>query len=412
VYEAILVCAAQIAILWCAATGFGRAFKAAGVPELLAFIAAGVLLGPTGLSVIDLSAQGATGATGELLSGVQWTTLVLLMLCAGMNLPSEGGIRFANRTTLTLAAAALVAIVPALVFQSLCPALIHDSGIPGSAGHQSAYRLVIALAVAVTSVPFLSKIFMDTGTIQTSFAREILFAAAIIDVFIWSLLPLADGLRSSSESSLGHLVSPLVTIAFAAVFGQLGPRLCAQLVRATPITRRDRLGVALVLSICAAIVGVGCIAGVKPMVSATIAGISVAAVRTRIAGPAQALQRSVARFSTPIYFALVGCSVDISDLRNAPLIAVFVIWSSAIKIGCVAAGMFLLTRRIRDASGYAVMVNTRGGPGIVLAAVTLEAGLIGSETFVALIMASILTSWLAEAWLRARLDQARSCPPA
>ena len=48
-------------------------------------------------------------------------------------------------------------------------------------------------------------------------------------------------------------------------------------------------------------------------------------------------------------------------------------------------------------------MNTRGGPGIVLASVAYAAGIIDERMFTALVIASILTSLATGLWLRWRL---------
>ena len=49
---------------------------------------------------------------------------------------------------------------------------------------------------------------------------------------------------------------------------------------------------------------------------------------------------------------------------------------------------------------FAVAMNTRGGPGIVLASITLGVGLIDERMYVALVLTAIVTSIIAGAWFR------------
>jgi Kef-type K+ transport system membrane component KefB len=48
---------------------------------------------------------------------------------------------------------------------------------------------------------------------------------------------------------------------------------------------------------------------------------------------------------------------------------------------------------------FAVAVNARGGPGIVLASVSFDAGIIDRSFFATLVMLSVVTSLLAGWWL-------------
>lgn len=47
---------------------------------------------------------------------------------------------------------------------------------------------------------------------------------------------------------------------------------------------------------------------------------------------------------------------------------------------------------------FAVAMNTRGGPGIVLASVAFDFGLIDERFFVTLVLVAIVTSLIAGAW--------------
>ena len=48
-------------------------------------------------------------------------------------------------------------------------------------------------------------------------------------------------------------------------------------------------------------------------------------------------------------------------------------------------------------------INARGGPGIVLASVALDAGIIAASFFTTLVLLSLVTSVIAGSWLEATL---------
>ena len=53
-----------------------------------------------------------------------------------------------------------------------------------------------------------------------------------------------------------------------------------------------------------------------------------------------------------------------------------------------------------EAANYAIAMNTRGGPGIVLASIAYEASIIDESLFVALILTSLATSIFTGFWFR------------
>ena len=52
-----------------------------------------------------------------------------------------------------------------------------------------------------------------------------------------------------------------------------------------------------------------------------------------------------------------------------------------------------------DVLNLAVATNARGGPGIVLASVAYDAGIVNAQAFTTLVLLAILTSQAAGAWL-------------
>jgi Kef-type K+ transport system membrane component KefB len=52
-----------------------------------------------------------------------------------------------------------------------------------------------------------------------------------------------------------------------------------------------------------------------------------------------------------------------------------------------------------DLVNLAITTNARGGPGIVLASVAFDAGIISAKFYTALVVASVVTSQFAGAWL-------------
>lgn len=67
----------------------------------------------------------------------------------------------------------------------------------------------------------------------------------------------------------------------------------------------------------------------------------------------------------------------------------------------ISAGIGARLARFRglDVINLAVALNARGGPGIVLASVAYDAGIINGAFFTTLVLMAIITSQVAGAWL-------------
>jgi Kef-type K+ transport system membrane component KefB len=81
------------------------------------------------------------------------------------------------------------------------------------------------------------------------------------------------------------------------------------------------------------------------------------------------------------------------------MMAAFIVGSCIIKVLSVSlAGRFAGFRGL-DLINLAITTNARGGPGIVLASVAFDAGIISSKFYTTLVVAAVLTSQIAGAWL-------------
>jgi Kef-type K+ transport system membrane component KefB len=104
-------------------------------------------------------------------------------------------------------------------------------------------------------------------------------------------------------------------------------------------------------------------------------------------------------FFIPVYFAIVGLKLDLIQGLSLWMITWFLIGSCVLKIFSVSlAGRFAGFRGL-DLVNLAITTNARGGPGIVLASVAFEAGIISAKFYTTLVIAAVVTSQIAGAWL-------------
>ena len=105
-------------------------------------------------------------------------------------------------------------------------------------------------------------------------------------------------------------------------------------------------------------------------------------------------------FFVPIYFALVGIQLDlINDFSILRSLFFFVVAFGLEAIGTLIMVQFTGLNR-RTKVNFAVTMNARGGPGIVLATVAYSYRIINIEFFTVLILTTMLSSMIAGYWLR------------
>jgi Kef-type K+ transport system membrane component KefB len=134
--------------------------------------------------------------------------------------------------------------------------------------------------------------------------------------------------------------------------------------------------------------------------AAFLAGFAVVHKKRRLFSEAlDAIGKVSFGFFIPAYFAMVGFKLDLMRGVSFGMMAAFIAGSCIVKIFSVSlAGRFAGFRGL-DVMNLAITTNARGGPGIVLASVAFDAGIISPQFYSTLVVAAVLTSQMAGAWL-------------
>lgn len=184
---------AALIVLLVSAHACGYLFARFRQPPVIGEILGGILLGPTLLERVWPSAHDwlfpTTGATAAVLGAAYQLGLLLLMFTAGTQM--RGLIsRSATRVVGWVAVAGLV--LPFLAGLGVFAAM-DLARFEGTAHDRTALLLVFAIALAVTSIPVISRIMLDLGLLKTRFARIVLSVAVIEDVVLYVVLAVALG---------------------------------------------------------------------------------------------------------------------------------------------------------------------------------------------------------------------------
>ncbi|HMN30299.1 MAG TPA: cation:proton antiporter, partial [Caldilineaceae bacterium] len=162
-------------------------------PRLVGEILAGILLGPFVLGRIapSLSAAlfGTAAEDGEIsvvLGFIYWFGLILMMFISGSHVRRVLGQENRRETAWILGVGTPLPFFLVLAL-GLSP-LLPIEPLVGSAGQKTATLLVLSVAVAVTSIPVISRIFYDLKILHTRFASLILGAAVLEDIILWAVL--------------------------------------------------------------------------------------------------------------------------------------------------------------------------------------------------------------------------------
>ncbi len=394
----------------------GYLFERLRQPRLVGEIVAGILLGPFVLGNFSPAAFDylfKNPAIGEdktkiILGFVYWLGVLLLMFISGSSVRRLLSKENRRETAWILGIGTPLPFL--LVMGAGLLSLIPLDPLVGVQGVQISALLVLASAVAVTSIPVISRIFHDLGILHTRFASLILGSAVLEDIALWGVLAVATALTKQTSlaeqgivgSTATHLLVVVAYMAAALIVMPTVLRLLRRtrwniLFRASPL--------AYAIMVLFAYVGVAAYFEVNLVFAAFLAGFG-------LAGGIQGEERqyfadaldSIRKFSfavfTPVYFALVGFRLVFGREFSLSMFLIFLFLSSLVALLSVGFAAKLAGFRRLDILNLAITTNARGGPGIVLASVAYEAGIISAAFYTTLVLTAIITSQAAGFWLR------------
>jgi Kef-type K+ transport system membrane component KefB len=378
----------------------GYVFTRLRQPRVIGEIAAGVLLGPFVLGNIAPALSDAifagNGRHDAVLEFLYTLGLVLLMYLAG----AEARNLFSREDRVEIGwLAGLGTGLPFVLALAVAP-LIPLGCVAGENANYMALVLVFAIAVAVTSIPVISRIFHDLGVLHTRFARLVLGTAVIEDIVLWAMLAIATALATSAAMPTRELAAH---VSATLIYFGLGLTIAIPLLRRLGAARWNALAaaspVAYVTAVLLAYAAVAEVFDVSLVFAAFLAGFGMAGQGLRFGEALEVLSKLSFAVFIPIYFAVVGYRLDLGRDFSLAMLVIFLIATSAVKLLSVGIGARLAGFTGLDIVNLAIATNARGGPGIVLASVAFDARIINEAFYTTLVLVALLTSQAAGTWL-------------
>lgn len=378
----------------------GYVFVRLRQPRVVGEILAGVILGPSSLLMRAPATSKLSHAVSHqigVLNFVYWLGLLLLMFLSG----AETRQLFTQDERREVGWLAIVGTgIPFALGLALGPWIARPE-LAGANSNHISLMIILAAGVAVTSIPVVSKIFADLKILHTRFARLVLGVAVLEDIVLWLALAIATALVGkgavSARQTSYHL---LATIGFFALGLTVLPRLVKRLNKARFNILAQQSPLAYAITVLLSYCVVAGALNVSVVFAAFLAGFAVVHKKRRIfADSLDAISKVSFGFFIPVYFAIVGLKLDLVQGFSLWMTVAFILGSCIVKIASVSlAGRFAGFRGL-DLLNLAITTNARGGPGIVLASVAFDAGIISPKFYTTLVLAAIFTSQAAGAWL-------------
>jgi len=368
-------------------------------PKVVGEILAGVVLGPALVGRLHFAARLTDVANHQAsaLNFIYWLGLLLLMFLSG----TETRQLFTREERREVGWLAIVGTgIPFLLALLLGPWLVRPQ-LAGPNGNRLSLIIILAVGVAVTSVPVVSKIFADLKILHTRFARLVLGVAVLEDIGLWLALAIATAVAGTAVLNPRHMAYHLaLTVAFFLLGLTLLPRLVKRINKSRFNVFARNSPVAYAMSVLLAYCVLAGVLDVSVVFAAFLAGFAVVHKKRKLFAEAlDAIGKVSFAFFIPVYFALVGLKLDLVRGVSWKMMFIFVLGSCVVKILSVSLAARFAGFRGLDLMNLAFTTNARGGPGIVLASVAFDAGIISPPFYTTLVIAAVLTSQMAGAWL-------------
>jgi K+:H+ antiporter len=388
-----------ISVLLTGAHLLGYLFARLRQPRVIGEILAGIIAGPFVLGkwpvyLHALQLDVAAAPKKAALDLIYYMGLLMLMFVSG----AETKALFQRHERKQIAWLASVGTVLPFFIMLVLASLLPLGWFMGAKQNRTALLLVMSIAVAVTSIPVISRIFFDLKILHTRFARLVLGVAVLEDIGLWAVLAVATALAESSGLPHKRIAFHIaLTLAYFALGLTIIPRALKRISKSrfNPLAINSPVTFTLLLAF--AYVAVAGMLDVNLVFAAFLAGFAIS--RKRLGEALETISSFSFAFFIPMYFALVGYSLIFGKALSVFMLLAFLAGACLLKLLSVSLGARLAGFRGLEIINLAIATNARGGPGIVLASVAYEAGIISAAFYTTLVLVAVITSQIAGAWL-------------
>ena len=392
----ILITLIALALLLLSAYIFGTLIEKIKGPRVVGEILGGMIIGGSFLFILcpDIMSKifFSYPEEGKVLNIFYQLGLIFLMFLSGYN--TDIKIDKENRKIITLVfiGATILPMLGAIPFINL-----YKDYFIGSANNNLAFSLVFTIGVAITSIPVISKIFFDMGIMNTKFSNTILTVSTFQDLVLWILLNIATRVASTGTIKLEEMILVVIFTLGLFVIITLISKYLKERERSIKSRTFYTLSFVLLLVVC----GVLSKFGINIMYSAFLVGYFIKSLYgIKVKEDIKYLENFAFSFFVPIYFALVGIQLNV--VHDFSIIRFIIFFAIAFGLEFVGTWFMLLFTKLSNdmKMNFAITMNARGGPGIVLATVAYANNIISIEFFTVLILTTMLSSMIAGYFLR------------
>ncbi len=373
-----------------------------GQTDVSGEILAGLLLGPSLLGAVfpGFVRWLFHPSTGTIFTGLAQVGLIFLMFQIGLEFEFN---RHLGRDRRPIVVISLVGIAVPFVMGYLSAPWFHarlSEPVP-----LFGFQLFFAVAMSITAIPILGRIFMELGVSHTRTAALTIGAAAIDDVSGWMILGVIS-LLVKGAFSWGWAVPRVAGLAayFGLVFLVLRPPLKRAI--ASDLARHGGLRLAAVPYIVTLLFVSAAVTsnlGVFAIIGGFAIGVALHDDRRFVEEWKRRVSPIVWAFFLPIFFAYTGLRTDVGTIQGWPgawtlLLVLAVAFVS--KFGGAYVAARLVGEDHRSALTIGVCMNTRALMELIVLNIGKDLGLLPTDIFSMLVIMALVSTFVATPLIR------------
>jgi Kef-type K+ transport system membrane component KefB len=393
-YQLIVILLATRLVTW--------AVRRLGQTDVSGEILAGLLLGPSLLGALfpDFMHALFPASTGPIFAGLAQVGLIFLMFQIGLEFEFQRHLGGSHRS---IALISLIGLAAPFAMGYLSAPWFHarlSEPVP-----LFGFQLFFAVAMSITAIPVLGRIFMELGLAHTRTAALTIGAAAIDDVSGWIILGTIS-LLVKGAFSWGWAVPRIAGLAvylalvFFVIRAPLRRAVADHLARYGGMRLTVVPYVVILLFVSAAITSN---LGVSAIIGGFVIGVALHDDRRFVEEWKRRVSPIVWVFFLPIFFTYTGLRTDIGAIRG---------WSGLLTLVLVLAvafvskfgGAYAIARLVgephRSALTIGVCMNTRGLMELIVLNIGKDLGLLPTDVFSMLVIMALVSTFIATPLIR------------
>ncbi len=396
----------QLIVIIAVARLFASIARRCGQAEVVGEMLAGILLGPTLFGSLFPAAFSYVFAASNapVFGGLGQIGLVLLMFQIGLDFELSA-VTTAKRTVALVSGLGIV--IPFAL--GAATSLYFLAVPPGPHPDATGFVLFFAVAMSITALPVLGRIFAETGLGKTRAGAIALSAAAISDVVGWILLGVVS-LLVAGELSLSWVAIRIAGISAIGVAAWCIVRPLVRRFLGAQLARNGSLGpgsasiVLVLVFLCALATSK---LGLHALIGGFILGVALHQHGAFVAQWKIWMGPLVNTLFVPIFFAQTGLRTDLGALHGSTEVlqcGLICAIAFAGKYGGGYLGARLAGEPPRVAHVLGVCMNTRGLMELVVLNVGYELGILPRAIFTELVYMAVGTTLIATPLIRRYLQ--------